>query len=85
MTVKVNDRGPYTGGRIIDLSQAAFEVIAPLSQGVAHVSIVPANAEIKSTPTGTNCEDKSGMAYLSKTTFKRHHLRPRNSRSLFKQ
>jgi len=70
VTVKVNDRGPYTGGRIIDLSQAAFEVIAPLSQGVAHVSIVPANAEIKSTPTGTNCEDKSGMAYLSKTTFK---------------
>lgn len=35
--VKINDRGPYGPGRIIDLSSAAFEKIFPLSRGVAHV------------------------------------------------
>lgn len=40
--VRVNDRGPYGDDtRIIDLSKAAFEVLAPASQGVAHVSITP--------------------------------------------
>lgn len=39
--VKINDRGPYADGRIIDLSQAAFQTIAPLSQGIARVSIIP--------------------------------------------
>lgn len=39
--VKINDRGPYADGRIIDLSQAAFQTIAPLSQGIAKVSIIP--------------------------------------------
>lgn len=37
--VKINDRGPYVGGRIIDLSQAAFARIAPLSQGVVDVCV----------------------------------------------
>jgi rare lipoprotein A (peptidoglycan hydrolase) len=36
--VVINDRGPF-GGRIIDLSSAAFARIAPLGQGVAHVRI----------------------------------------------
>jgi resuscitation-promoting factor RpfB len=39
VTVKIDDRGPYAEGRIIDLSPEAFQVIAPLGQGVAHVRI----------------------------------------------
>ena len=40
VTVVINDRGPYgVPGRIIDLCDAAFSQIAPLSQGVANVSI----------------------------------------------
>ncbi len=35
--VTVLDRGPYAGGRIIDLSPTAFERIAPLGGGVANV------------------------------------------------
>ncbi|WP_298347315.1 septal ring lytic transglycosylase RlpA family protein [Ferrimicrobium sp.] len=30
----VNDRGPYVGGRILDLSPASFANIAPLGQGL---------------------------------------------------
>ena len=35
--VKINDRGPYGYGRVIDLSQGAFEQIASLSRGVIYV------------------------------------------------
>lgn len=37
--VKGNDRGPFYGGRIIDLSEGAFARIASLGQGVAKVCI----------------------------------------------
>ena len=37
--VKINDRGPFVEGRIIDLSQAAAEQIDMLGQGVAKVSL----------------------------------------------
>ena len=33
----ISDRGPYSGGRILDLSAGAFSRIAPLGQGVAKV------------------------------------------------
>lgn len=35
--VRVNDRGPYYGGRILDLSTGAFSRIASTSRGVAYV------------------------------------------------
>ena len=37
--VKINDRGPFVEGRVIDLSQAAAEQIDMLGQGVARVSL----------------------------------------------
>ncbi len=39
VTVKINDRGPYRDGYIIDLSAAAFEKIANLSTGVLNVRV----------------------------------------------
>ena len=39
VTVRINDRGPYAGGHIIDLSYGAFAAIASPSQGVASVCI----------------------------------------------
>ncbi len=38
--VRINDRGPYAGGRIIDLSKAAAREIDMLSSGVARVEII---------------------------------------------
>jgi hypothetical protein len=38
VTVTINDRGPF-GGRIIDLSREAFELLAPLGQGVCKVRL----------------------------------------------
>ena len=37
--VKINDRGPYVAGRIIDLSKAAASVIGMTAQGVARVGV----------------------------------------------
>ncbi|MEV4753866.1 septal ring lytic transglycosylase RlpA family protein [Micromonospora sp. NPDC049559] len=37
VVVRINDRGPYVDGRCLDLSRAAFQAIAPLSQGEATV------------------------------------------------
>ena len=35
--VRINDRGPYARGRIIDLSRAAAEVLGMLGQGIKQV------------------------------------------------
>ena len=37
--VRVNDRGPFTGGRIIDLSRRAAETLGMIEQGVATVTL----------------------------------------------
>ena len=39
VTVRVNDRGPYVGGRIIDLSKGAAEELGMLEAGIANVLI----------------------------------------------
>lgn len=40
MIVRINDRGPFVDGRIIDLSRAAAEVLDCKDQGLAQVRIV---------------------------------------------
>lgn len=39
VVVRINDRGPFTGGRVIDLSAAAASAIGLISAGVAPVSL----------------------------------------------
>jgi rare lipoprotein A len=39
VTVVINDRGPYAGGRIIDLSQGAAEQLGMISAGVVQVKL----------------------------------------------
>ncbi len=41
--VRVNDRGPFAAGRILDLSRAAAEKLDMLRDGVARVSIAILN------------------------------------------
>ncbi|MFH0837812.1 MAG: septal ring lytic transglycosylase RlpA family protein [Patescibacteria group bacterium] len=64
--VRVNDRGPYGDeNRIVDLSKAAFEAIAPLSQGIASVSITPVSG-----PPGGSSAPKASAACPGKPTLK---------------
>jgi rare lipoprotein A len=39
VTVRINDRGPFVGGRIIDLSRGAASVLGMQHQGVARVKV----------------------------------------------
>jgi rare lipoprotein A len=39
VVVRINDRGPYIGGRVIDLSYGAARVIGMISNGIAPVTI----------------------------------------------
>lgn len=39
VVVRINDRGPYHGGRIIDLSKGAFEHIARQERGIIKVKL----------------------------------------------
>lgn len=39
VVVRINDRGPFTGGRVIDLSKGAAQVIGLMSSGVAPVRL----------------------------------------------
>ena len=41
--VRVNDRGPFVRGRIIDLSWKAARTLGIISQGVAMVKVEPLN------------------------------------------
>ncbi len=41
ITVRINDRGPYVDGRIIDLSQAAAYKLGMMWEGIAMVQVIP--------------------------------------------
>jgi rare lipoprotein A len=41
VVVTVNDRGPFTGGRVIDVSAHAADALGFRSAGVAHVKVEP--------------------------------------------
>lgn len=44
--VRINDRGPFAKGRVIDVSRAAAERLGMIRSGVARVSVTPVAAEI---------------------------------------
>lgn len=48
VVVRINDRGPFKGGRIIDLSRAAAEAVGMIGSGVARVRL-----EVLTLPPGT--------------------------------
>jgi len=39
VVVKINDRGPFVKGRILDLSKSAFSSIASTASGIIEVKI----------------------------------------------
>ncbi|MCD6045511.1 MAG: hypothetical protein K0R48_674 [Gammaproteobacteria bacterium] len=73
--VKVNDRGPFHDGRIMDLSYAAAKRLGMLQKGTAHVRITaldtPYNAVLKSyylqVATFRNLENATHLAQTLKT------------------
>lgn len=50
MVVRINDRGPFVQGRVIDVSQAAAEVLGFRSDGLTKVRITPVAPPPTATP-----------------------------------
>jgi rare lipoprotein A len=48
--VRINDRGPYVGGRIIDLSHAAAEALDMLGTGIKQVVLSSASPVVQALP-----------------------------------
>ena len=48
VVVRINDRGPFTEGRVIDVSRAAAEKLGMIRSGVARVSVTPVHAAVAS-------------------------------------
>lgn len=66
VVVTVNDRGPYSRNRIIDLSQAAAARIGMLQSGVAHVKIEQAPIEVAMAPQdGSDSLESSSVMQFS--------------------
>lgn len=57
VVVRINDRGPYAEGRIIDLSEGAARKIGLIGDGVAEVKI-----EVLDTPSESNAPSRSSGA-----------------------
>lgn len=53
IVVRINDRGPFVKGRIIDLSRAAADQLGFVSAGVTRVSIEPVEAGAAASSTRT--------------------------------
>jgi rare lipoprotein A len=52
VVVRINDRGPFSGGRIIDVSRAAAEQLGMIGTGVARVSVNPVDAAVANASAG---------------------------------
>lgn len=66
VNVRISDRGPYVGDRVIDLSKAAFESIASISRGVINVSFHPiSEPKDQDSPVAENVETNEESATLS--------------------
>ncbi|BCP54601.1 lipoprotein A [Kaistia sp. 32K] len=48
VVVRINDRGPFTGGRVIDVSRAAAQQLGMVKTGTAKVRLVVDGAAVKS-------------------------------------
>lgn len=60
VVVRVNDRGPFGGGRVIDLSRAAAEKLGYIRAGIARVKVTIVDGDAGALP-GT-CEERTTTA-----------------------
>jgi len=68
IVVRINDRGPYIKGRVIDLSKAAARELGMHDRGTAPVRI-----ETVDTPAGVTAKgDVQGIFYVHLATFSSH-------------
>ncbi len=66
--VKVNDRGPFIGDRVIDLSVGAAKELGMYEAGVAQVAIATSKSDLDNNPTFIASRDNNASSTLFKST-----------------
>jgi rare lipoprotein A len=73
VVVRINDRGPFVKGRLIDLSKSAASELGLMGEGTASVEVVALNApgesEVKA-PQKTNIKEK--QRFISRVESRRY-------------
>jgi rare lipoprotein A len=69
VVVRINDRGPFAGGRIIDLSKAAAERIGMIGSGTAEVRLSTTSAATSGGPLET-----LGKSEAAKSESEKFHM-----------
>ncbi len=71
--VRINDRGPFSPGRVIDVSQAAAEALGLTAAGVAEVSLNVAESTLEAVGVAASVRNsRRGSKARAKTRPKRH-------------
>lgn len=68
VVVRINNRGPFIRGRVIDLTPTAFKEIAPLGQGVAKVEVTVLEMGVKKSKNGKN-KIATGVVYIPQQQY----------------
>jgi rare lipoprotein A len=68
VVVRINDRGPFVGGRIIDVSKAAASVLGMLGSGTAQVKVSSSGGGSPKIATSSDSPVKVVSASVSKST-----------------
>ena len=74
VVVRINDRGPFTKGKIIDLSPVAFEELAKLNKGILNVKIEVLEEKPKNPVIEDKKEIKEDSATENKTLEKKEEI-----------
>ena len=71
--VRINDRGPYVGGRIIDLSTAAAGAIGMIGAGVAAVDVEVVGSGSRTLVASNYRHRHAGVQVAARSTRHHHH------------
>lgn len=76
VVVRINDRGPFVRGRIIDLSKAAAQRIDMLGTGTARVELASLNADKRDTSSEETSQNDNGSPPKKRKTGKHQRFVP---------
>ncbi|WP_425349016.1 septal ring lytic transglycosylase RlpA family protein [Methyloligella halotolerans] len=83
VVVRINDRGPFVGGRVIDVSKAAAANLGMIGSGTAQVRISTSGRSVSKAATQTASKPKIGgrMASVAKSSHRTKDAAEASSKS----
>ena len=77
VVVRINDRGPYAGGRIIDVSRRAASILGFRNQGIARVRVQAVRTPAKRVSRHRDSQKRQNYIQVSEESVRRSLARDR--------